>query len=78
MRMQRHAGTQARRHGGGGQGSPRNWRALWADERAATSLEWALLLAVVALPGYAAVRLALAALAGHYQMMTTINALPFP
>ena len=54
------------------------WRSLHRDERAATSLEWALLLAAIVLPGYAIIRLALAALTGHYEMMTTINALPFP
>ncbi|MHC4993541.1 MAG: hypothetical protein ACYTGQ_00660 [Planctomycetota bacterium] len=42
------------------------------------TLEWAMLLAVVALPSYLIIRLALAALVGHYQMMTTLNALPFP
>ena len=48
------------------------------DQRGATTLEWTLLLAAVALPSYYVIRLALRALAGHYQMMTTINALPFP
>ncbi|MEX2673003.1 MAG: hypothetical protein WD294_12935 [Phycisphaeraceae bacterium] len=56
----------------------RTWRALAEDEHAATSLEWALLLAAIALPGYVTVQLALSALTGHYEMMTTINALPFP
>lgn len=62
----------ARRH------TARKQKSLWQDESAATSLEWTLLLAAVALPGYVTVRLALSALVGHYEMMTTINALPFP
>jgi Flp pilus assembly pilin Flp len=49
-----------------------------ASEQAATSLEYALLLAAIGLPSYWAIKAALAALVGHYQMMTTINALPFP
>lgn len=51
---------------------------LIADEQAATTLEWALLLAVIALPSYYIIRLALESLVGHYQMMTAINSLPFP
>ena len=48
------------------------------DETGATSLEWTLLLAAIALPSYWIIQLALATLVGHYQMMTTINSLPFP
>jgi hypothetical protein len=61
-------------HGGGGG----FWRALARDENAATTLEWGLLLAAVALPSYYTIRLALATLIGHYQMMSLINSLPFP
>lgn len=48
------------------------------EQRGATTLEWALLLAAIALPSYAIIRLALAALIGHYQMITMLNGLPFP
>ena len=48
------------------------------EEQAATTLEYALLLAAIGVPSYWAIKAALAALVGHYQMMTTINALPFP
>lgn len=48
------------------------------DERGATMLEWVLLLAVIGLPSYVIIRIALSALIGNYQMMTTLNALPFP
>ena len=41
-------------------------------------LEWTLLLAAIALPSYWTIKLALATLIGYYQMMTTLNALPFP
>lgn len=51
---------------------------LARDESAATTLEWALLLAATALPSYYVIRLAMDTLVGHYQMMTAINSLPFP
>ncbi len=51
---------------------------LHRDQDGATMLEWVLLLAAIALPSYFIMQLALAALVGHYQMITTINALPFP
>lgn len=41
-------------------------------------LEWTLLLAAIALPSYWTIKLALATLIGYYQMMTTLNAMPFP
>lgn len=44
----------------------------------ATSLEWALLIAGIALLSYPIINLALATLIGHYRMITTLNALPFP
>ncbi len=53
-------------------------RDLQRDESAATTLEWALLLAAVALPSYWTIKIALGLLTDHYRMMTTINALPFP
>lgn len=48
------------------------------DEAGATTLEWALLLAAIGLPAYWITQLALNVLVGHYNMMTAINALPFP
>lgn len=41
-------------------------------------LEWVLLLAVIGLPSFFIINVALNALIGNYQMMTTLNALPFP
>lgn len=48
------------------------------DERGATSLEWALVLAAVALPSYFILKTLLFTLLGYYQMMTALNAMPFP
>lgn len=51
---------------------------LWTDPRGATSLEWALLLAAVAVPAYWLMAMGIDLMIGYYQMMTTLNALPFP
>ena len=51
---------------------------LIADEQAATTVEWALLLAAIGLPSYFIIELALDSLVGYYQMMTMLNSLPFP
>lgn len=48
------------------------------SESGATTLEWALLLAAIALPSYFILSVALAMLVDYYRMMTTLNALPFP
>jgi Flp pilus assembly pilin Flp len=56
----------------------RRLRKLLADQRGANSLEWALLLGVIAIPSYFIIQGALSALVAHYQMITTLNALPFP
>ena len=61
-----------------GNDNPLQRRSLWSDETAATSLEWLLLLAVIVIPSYVIIDLAIASLVGHYQMMTMINSLPFP
>jgi|GEM_PF-5399044 len=45
---------------------------------AATMLETMLLLAAIAIPSYAIIRLALRALLGFYHMMVTLIELPFP
>jgi Flp pilus assembly pilin Flp len=56
----------------------RRLRRLLGDRRGATTLEWALLLAAIALPSWFIIRTALATLVGHYRMMAALNALPFP
>ena len=54
------------------------WRRRLADEQGATALEWTLLLAAIAIPSYGIIRLGVMTLIEHYQMITTLNALPFP
>lgn len=49
-----------------------------ADEQGAMTLEWALLLAAIALPAYVIFIMMLNTLVEYYRMMTTLNALPFP
>lgn len=56
----------------------RSLTTLHADQTGATTLEWTLLLAAIAIPCYWVVKFALEALVGYYQMQTTITALPFP
>jgi Flp pilus assembly pilin Flp len=51
---------------------------LWADERGQTTIEYALLLAVIGLPSVAAFGLMLAILAENYRMVTFLELLPFP
>ncbi|MEM1353596.1 MAG: hypothetical protein AAGC44_00445 [Planctomycetota bacterium] len=51
--------------------------ALHDDEKGATTLEWTLLLAAIALPGYALIRYGLALLAAHHGLVTTMNQMPF-
>lgn len=53
-------------------------RMLHRDRRGATMLEWALLLAAVAIPSYAIAQVGLATLRGYYQMIVTLHELPFP
>ncbi|MAE61063.1 MAG: hypothetical protein CMJ49_06870 [Planctomycetaceae bacterium] len=48
------------------------------EQSGATTLEWALLLAFIALPSYYVIQLALGILVGHYRILTTMNALPLP
>lgn len=48
------------------------------DESGATTLEWSLLLATVAIPSYALIQLALAYLTDLYRAKAMLNALPFP
>jgi Flp pilus assembly pilin Flp len=56
----------------------RRLRTLLKDQRGANSIEWALLLGAIAIPSYFIIQAALNALVLHYQMITTLNALPFP
>ena len=61
--------------------SQRTWRRLrrrLADQRGQTMLEWTLLLVVIALPSYVFVRTGVEILIAHYEMVTTLNGLPFP
>lgn len=48
------------------------------DDRGATTLEWTLLLVAIAIPSYYLIRLGVELLVSHYQMMSSLNALPFP
>ena len=56
----------------------RKWAALHSDEGGATSLEWVLVLAAIALPSYFIILAALDALIAYYQMANTLLALPLP
>ena len=57
----------------------KRWLArLRSDVSGATMLEWSLLLAVIVLPSYALIRMALAVLVAHYRLIVTLNGLPFP
>jgi len=58
--------------------SLRRLRKVLKDQAGATTLEWALLLGVIAIPSYYIIQAALSALVAHYQMIITLNALPFP
>ncbi len=57
---------------------PQGLQGLMRDESGAVTLEWALLLAAIALPSWYIIKLCLTTLIGHYQMMTMLNSLPFP
>ena len=54
------------------------WGRLAREQDGTTTLEWALLLAAIAIPSYVIIVMALETLLGHYRMMTTLNSLPFP
>ena len=53
-------------------------RRLWSDQRGQTTIEYALLLAMIGLPSVAAFGLILAILAENYRMVTFLELLPFP
>ena len=48
------------------------------DDRGATTLEFALLLAAVVLPSYVVIRMGLQMVAEHFRLIATLNALPMP
>ena len=48
------------------------------DDSGQTTLEWALLLAAIALPSYGIIVLALDTLVAYYGMMSWLTNLPFP
>ena len=62
----------------GGQGLGGAWARLAGEQSGTTTLEWALLLAALAIPSYVIITMALETLLGHYRMMTVLNGLPFP
>lgn len=53
-------------------------RSLWADESGASLVEFALIVAAIAVPMYLVIRVGLATMAGHYAMTTFLNGWPFP
>ena len=53
-------------------------RSLTADQRGQVTLEWAIILAAVALPLLAVFRICLDILVAKYRMMTCLNSLVFP
>lgn len=58
--------------------APAGVRRLHGDRRGAVTLEWVLILAVVALPMLGMFRLCLSVLVAKYRMMTFVNSMPFP
>lgn len=57
----------------------RRWaRSFNADRLGQVTLEWALILAAVALPMLAVFRLCMRMLVAKYRMMTFLNSMPFP
>lgn len=53
-------------------------RRLWREQTGATTLEYGLLLAAIALPSYVIFRFALKLLVFQYGMIVQLNSLPFP
>lgn len=56
----------------------RKLQRLHRQTSGASTLEWVLLLAAIGLPAYWIISMALAALTGHYHMITTLIHMPFP
>lgn len=53
-------------------------RALDRNTRGATTLEWALLVAAIALPAYGILTFAFDLLLEYYRLITLVTGLPFP
>ena len=53
-------------------------RKLWADQAGQTTIEWALLMAMVGLPAIALFGMLLGILAENYRMVTMMLSWPFP
>ena len=53
-------------------------RRLTSDEAGQMTLEWALVMVVIALPFLAVFRLLLKLIVAHFQMVTFMQSLPFP
>ena len=56
----------------------RRLKRLGADDAGQTTVEWALVLALVALPMYFVCAACLNLLVAHFQMVTFLETLPFP
>lgn len=54
------------------------WNRLAVEEDGQATIEWALVMAAFALPMYFVLRLCLAVLVAHYQMVTFLETIPFP
>ena len=53
-------------------------QSLQIDKAGEATIEWALVLAAIALPMYFVFRICLDLLVAHYQMVSFIETLPFP
>jgi len=56
----------------------RRLKRLIADRAGSITLEWVLVMVVIALPFYAIFQLCMALLIAHYQMVTFLHNVPFP
>jgi hypothetical protein len=62
-------------------GAAASVRGLWGragDARGQVTLEWAMVLAFIALPMYFVLRLCMALLIVHFQMVSFLETIPFP
>jgi len=48
------------------------------SQQGATMLEWVLLLGFIAIPSFLIMRVGMETLLGHFDLILTINAMPFP
>jgi len=58
--------------------SPAGSLGVAADSAGQMTVEWAIVLAAVALPMFFVIRLCLDVLVAHFQMLTFLHTLPFP